>query len=50
MERQALRDTVVRYNAERLAGLHDRRRPPPRPGKLDEAELRALSALIPRLG
>ena len=48
MERQALRDTVVRYNAERLAGLHDRRRPP-RPGKLDEAELRALSALIPRL-
>ena len=24
MERQALRDAVVRYNAEGLAGLHDR--------------------------
>jgi len=45
MERQALRDAVVRYNAEGLAGLHDRRRPPP-PGKLDTAELKALSALI----
>ena len=45
MERQALRDAVVRYNAEGLAGLHDRRRPPP-PGKLDGAELRALWALI----
>lgn len=45
MERQALRDAVVRYNAEGLAGLRDRPRPP-RPGKLDEAELRLLSALI----
>src|SRR5215216_6009493 len=26
MERQALRDAVVRYNAEGLAGLHDRPR------------------------
>ena len=25
MERQALRDAVVRYNAEGLTGLHDRR-------------------------
>src|SRR6188472_1342844 len=45
IERQALRDAVVRYNAEGLAGLHDRRRPPI-PGKLDAAELKALSALI----
>jgi transposase len=29
MERQALRDAVVRYNAEGLAGLHDR----PKPGR-----------------
>ena len=26
MERQALRDVAVRYNAEGLAGLHDRPR------------------------
>lgn len=45
MERQALRDAVVRYNAEGLAGLHNRPRPP-RPGKLDATELRALSGLI----
>jgi transposase len=45
MERQALRDAVLRYNAEGLAGLHNRRAPP-RPGKLDEAELQALSELI----
>jgi transposase len=45
MERQALRDAVVRYNAEGLTGLHDRRRPPP-PGKLDAAELKTVSALI----
>jgi transposase len=30
MERQALRDAVVRYNAEGLAGLHDRPRLGPR--------------------
>jgi transposase len=32
MERQALRDAVVRYNAEGLAGLYDRPKPgrPPR--------------------
>jgi len=31
MDRQTLRDWVHRYNAEGLAGLHDRRRPGPRP-------------------
>ena len=45
MERQALRDAVTRYNAEGLAGLRNRPRPP-RPGKLDASELLALSALI----
>jgi transposase len=42
MERQALRDAVRRYNAEGLAGLHDRARSG-RPSRLDEerrAELR----------
>jgi len=41
MERQALRDAVVRYNAEGLAGLHDR--PKGRPPRLltasEEADL-----------
>lgn len=44
MERQALRDAVVRYNAEGLNGLHDR----PRPGvpqRLDAAQLAALRQL-----
>ena len=45
MERQALRDAVVRYNAEGLAGLYNRR-PPPRPGKLAATELRELSEII----
>ena len=54
MERQALRDAVVRYNAEGVAGLYSRR-PPPRPGKLNAAELQALEQIIlagpdPRLG
>ena len=31
MERQALRDAVVRYNAEGLDGLHDRKRPGAKP-------------------
>ena len=41
MERQALRDAVVRYNAEGLAGLHDRPkgRPPRRLTAAEEAEL-----------
>jgi transposase len=43
MERQALRDAVIRYNAEGLAGLHDR----PKPGRtprLTEGEQAALRA------
>jgi transposase len=41
MERQALRDAVVRYNAEGLAGLHDRPkgRPPRRLTPEEEADL-----------
>jgi transposase len=45
MERQALRDAVVCYNAEGLAGLYDR----PKPGRsqrLSEAEQAALAAHI----
>jgi transposase len=37
MERQALRDAVARYNAEGLAGLHDRPRGRPR-RRLDAKE------------
>jgi hypothetical protein len=43
MERQALRDAVVRYNAEGLAGLHIRPGPKPR---LDEDRRAALRQLI----
>ena len=41
MERQALRDAVLRYNAEGLAGLHDRPkgRPERRLTDKEEAEL-----------
>jgi transposase len=45
MERQALRDAVVRYNAEGLAGLHDR----PRPGRrsrLTDDQLGQLRHLV----
>lgn len=45
MERQALRDAVVRYTAEGLDGLHDR----PRPGasrRLDAAREEALRRLV----
>ena len=44
MERQALRDAVVRYNAEGLAGLHDRPkgRPPRRLAPAEEANLVAV--------
>lgn len=45
LERQALRDAVVRYNAEGMAGLQDRPRPGPKP-RLNEAERAALAALI----
>jgi transposase len=47
MERQALRDAVVRYNAEGLAGLHDR--PKGRPmRRLNSAEESELVAAILR--
>lgn len=45
MERQALRDAVVRYNAEGLAGLYDRPKPG-RPEKLSEAEQAALAVRV----
>lgn len=45
MERQALRDAVVRYNGEGLVGLHDR--PKGRPARrLTEDEEAALAAVI----
>lgn len=45
MERQALRDAVLRYNAEGLSGLHDRPRPGAKP-RLDEAQRAALRQLV----
>ena len=45
MERQAMRDAVVRYNAEGLAGLHDRAKPG-RPQRLSEGEQAALAARV----
>lgn len=45
MERQALRDAVVRYNAEGLAGLRNRPHPGPTP-RLDEAQRAALRQLV----
>jgi transposase len=45
MERQALRDAVVRYNAEGLAGLYDRPKPG-RPQRLSEAEQAMLAARV----
>jgi transposase len=45
MDRQALRDAVVRYNAEGVAGLYDRHSPG-RPQWLDEEELAQLKAAI----
>jgi putative transposase len=45
MERQALRDAVVRYNAEGLDGLHDRPRSG-RPPRLNEAERSELHKLV----
>src|SRR5919107_5996539 len=45
MERQALRDAVVRYNAEGIAGLHDRPKPG-RPERLSEAEQASLAAHV----
>ncbi len=45
MERQALRDAVVRFNAEGLGGLRDRPKPG-RPPALTEAEQAVLLAAI----
>src|SRR5215213_9476113 len=45
MERQALRDAVVRYNAEGLAGLHGRPRSGRRP-RLNEEQRAALRHLV----
>ena len=45
MERPALRDAVVRYHAEGVAGLHDRPKPG-RPQRLSEAEQAALAARV----
>jgi transposase len=45
MERQALRDAVVRYNAEGLTGLYSRRGPG-RQSRLDEEQRAALRQLV----
>ena len=45
MERQALRDAVLRYNAEGLPGLRDRPKPG-RPQRLSEAEQAILAARV----
>ena len=45
MERQALRDAVVRFNAEGLAGLHNRPHPGPAP-RLDADRRAALKQLV----
>ncbi|TPG33345.1 IS630 family transposase [Roseomonas nepalensis] len=47
LERQALRDAVVRFNAEGLEGLRDRPKPG-RPSALSEAEQAVLVATILR--
>lgn len=47
MDRQALRDAVVRYNAEGLGGLHDRPKGRP-PRRLTEGEEATLAAVILR--
>jgi transposase len=47
MERQALRDAVLRYNAEGLAGLHDRPKGRP-PRRLTATEEAALAAAVLR--
>ena len=47
MERQALRDAVLRFNAEGPDGLHDRPRPG-RPEQLQEGKQAALKAHILR--
>ena len=45
MDRQTLRDWVHRYNEEGLPGLHDRRRPGPRPRLTPEQEAELEAAV-----
>jgi transposase len=45
MERQALRDAVLRYNAEGIDGLHDRPRPGARP-RLDAGQMQQLRQIV----
>ena len=45
MDRQTLRDWVIRYNAEGMEGLCDRPRPG-RPGQLSEEQLAELARLV----
>src|SRR5881628_2839357 len=45
MDRQTLRDWVHRYNEEGLPGLHDRRRPGPRPRLTPEQEAELVAAV-----
>lgn len=45
LERQALRDAVVRYNAEGLDGLHDRPRPGAKP-RLDDKQREQLRQIV----
>ena len=45
MDRQTLRDWVIRYNDEGIEGLRDRPRPG-RPGQLREDQLAALAQLV----
>lgn len=45
MERQALRDAVMRYNAEGLAGLHNRRHPGRKP-RLSEEQMKQLRQIV----
>src|SRR6187397_3239840 len=45
MDRQTLRDWVHRYNAEGLAGLHDRRRPGPRP-RLSPEQMQKFEKIV----
>jgi transposase len=46
LERQALRDAVVRYNAEGLAGLHDRPKGHARPVLSDEESARLKDLVL----
>jgi transposase len=45
MDRQTLRDWVIRYNEEGVAGLRDRPRPG-RPGQLNDGQLAELAQLV----